>query len=426
MFKYIILPLVLLSHLAGYGQLNSHPDTALPAVPVMEGHVAWQVACRVPLAPGQSVVYRRLREAIQDGPFTVTAAEAETGTILGTGTITVPVGDSGKRYLLRFHWAATANDSGYRFRATHFFEKPIALGTTSEYTKIEYRWWDFRHGHPWSPFDAPLFAGLVRDMTQILDDLFRSVNSPRPKISPRRPLFRVLAFFSRIVEPDHVDFANDAIHFYEDLATRRHFSFDTTSDWNNCDSALTQYQLVLWLNDFPHTESQRGAFQRYMEQGGAWLGFHVSGYNDKDTHWPWFVRFIGGAVFYNNSWPPLPAVLIVDDARHPVTHRLPSRYIAPINEWYGWRPDPRTNRDVKVLVTLDPANFPLGKKDILRGGDVPVVWTNTKYRMLYLNMGHGDQNFASPTQNRLFENALLWLGRSSTSARREATDRVNP
>jgi type 1 glutamine amidotransferase len=65
---------------------------------------------------------------------------------------------------------------------------------------------------------------------------------------------------------------------------------------------------------------------------------------------------------------------------------------------------------VKVLVTLDPSNYPLGFKDTLVGGDIPVVWTNTKYRMIYMNMGHGDKIFTNPQQNRLFEDALLWLG----------------
>jgi type 1 glutamine amidotransferase len=234
-----------------------------------------------------------------------------------------------------------------------------------------------------------------------------AISPPRARVAPR---FHALAFFSTNVEPDHVDFANDAIHFYAALAARQHFELDTTSNWDNCDSLLRQYQVVLWLNEFPHTEEQRRAFERYMEHGGAWLGFHVSAYNDKDTHWPWFVDFLGGAVFYNNSWPPLPAKLIVDDTRHPATRRLPQHYTAPINEWYGWRPDPRSNKDVRVLITLDPANFPLGKKDILHGGDIPVVWTNTKFRMIYLNMGHGDHNFDSTIQDRLFEDALIWLG----------------
>jgi hypothetical protein len=30
--------------------------------------------------------------------------------------------------------------------------------------------------------------------------------------------------------------------------------------------------------------------------------------------------------------------------------------------------------------------------------------------MIYMNMGHGDKIFTNPQQNRLFEDALLWLG----------------
>jgi len=100
----------------------------------------------------------------------------------------------------------------------------------------------------------------------------------------------------------------------------------------------------------------------------------------------------------------------VEGRGHAATVRLPGRYVAPINEWYGWKPDPRANPAVRVLVSLDTTNYPLGKKDILRSGDVPVVWTNTRYKMLYMNMGHGDQILSSPIQNNLFEDALLWLG----------------
>ncbi|GAA3992061.1 ThuA domain-containing protein [Mucilaginibacter dorajii] len=225
------------------------------------------------------------------------------------------------------------------------------------------------------------------------------------------PKFKVLVLYTTTVESDHVDFANDAIKWFTDLAKKDGFAFDTTTNWKNVnDEYLKKYQLVVWLNDFPQNELQRSAFEKYMNNGGAWLGFHVAGYNDKDTHWPWFVSFLGSAVFYNNSWPPLPAKLIVDDAGHPVTKGIPVHFTSPINEWYGWLPNPRLNKDVKVLLTLDPANYPLGKKDIIREGDIPVVWTNTKYKMLYINMGHGDMIFTSTVQNKLFENAVLWLG----------------
>ena len=64
-----------------------------------------------------------------------------------------------------------------------------------------------------------------------------------------------------------------------------------------------------------------------MEAGGAWLGFHAAGYNDKDTTWPWYVDFLGGAVFHINSWPPLPAKLVLDDRTSPVTAGTPAAFV---------------------------------------------------------------------------------------------------
>lgn len=224
--------------------------------------------------------------------------------------------------------------------------------------------------------------------------------------------FQVVAFYTPKAEPDHVQFAEGALKFFSALAAKDNFTFDSTSDWANLnDSYLKKYQVVLWLNESPNTAEQRLAFQHYMEKGGAWLGFHSSGYNDKDTNWPWFVDFLGGAVFHINSWPPLPARLVVDDRTHPATANLPDAFMAPANEWYVWKPSPRLNKDVRVLVTFDPSNYPLGLKDVLTGGDLPVVWTNTKYKMIYMNMGHGDKIFTNATQNKLFEDAIVSLGR---------------
>ncbi|HET6179798.1 MAG TPA: ThuA domain-containing protein [Candidatus Sulfotelmatobacter sp.] len=229
--------------------------------------------------------------------------------------------------------------------------------------------------------------------------------------------FRVLAFYSAKTEPDHVQFAEGALEFFKEIAARDHFTFDASTNWDDLNSPdLSKYQLILWLNDFPSTPEQRQSFQRYMEAGGAWLGFHVSAFNDADTHWPWFVDFLGGGVFHINSWPPLPAKLVVDDRTHPVTVHLPESYPSPINEWYIWKPSPRLNKDVRVLVSLDPSNYPLGLKDVLISGDLPVVWTNTKYRMLYMNMGHGDKIFTSSTQNKMFEDAVVWLGTRANHA----------
>jgi uncharacterized protein len=226
----------------------------------------------------------------------------------------------------------------------------------------------------------------------------------------QRSTFKVLAFHSTKVEPDHVAFSKDLRAYFAEVADTADFTFDTTTDWTNLnDTLLRNYQVIMWVNDFPHTEEQRGSFERYMEKGGGWMGFHVAGYNDKTTSWPWFVDFMGGAVFHTNSWPPLPARLILDDPSHPVVGRVPPALASPVNEWYQWKPSPRENKDVRVLATLDPLNYPLGIKDILTGGDTPVVWTNTRYKMIYLNMGHGDQVMSDYLQNKLITDALLWV-----------------
>ena len=217
----------------------------------------------------------------------------------------------------------------------------------------------------------------------------------------------VLAFYSAGVERDHVMFAEQAVKFFAAEAKARGFEFSSTTDWNDLNATrLHGVELILWFNDSPHTPSQRAAFENYMERGGGWMGFHAAAYNDESTGWPWFVNFLGGAVFYGNNWPPLPALLDVDDRLSSVTRRVPPHFRSPANEWYIWKPSPRADPKVKVLVTLARSNYPIGLKDTIEGGDVPVVWSNTRYRMIYMNMGHGDKIFDGAEQNRLFEDAV--------------------
>jgi hypothetical protein len=65
--------------------------------------------------------------------------------------------------------------------------------------------------------------------------------------------------------------------------------------------------------------------------------------------------------------------------------------------------------DVKVLLTLDGSNFPLGVKNTLSGGDIPVAWINTKYRMVYVNYGYGDRVYSAPPLATMIDNILRWL-----------------
>src|SRR5580765_1748287 len=186
------------------------------------------------------------------------------------------------------------------------------------------------------------------------------------------------------------------------------YAFAATSDWDALnDVNLRDVRVVIWLNDMPHTSAQRLAFERFVAGGGGWLGFHVSGFGT--NAWPWFTEFMGGGRFSANNWPSMPARVNADDLAHPILKGVPATFVAPISEWYSWTPSPRANPDVKILLTLDGSNFPLGVKNTLNGGDIPVAWINTKYRMVYVNYGHGDRIYSAPPLPTMIDNILRWL-----------------
>lgn len=255
----------------------------------------------------------------------------------------------------------------------------------------------------------------IRFLTQLLICSFFCIQSVwaqsgYPADYASKPRFKALIYYSNDVEPAHREFAEQALKFFHKLSYGEGFLYDkTTSLAGYTDEQLAQYDVQIWLNNSVHSEAERKAFERYMEQGGGWMGFHAAAYNDKNTRWPWYLQFLGGGVFYCNNWPPQPVLVETDTQEHPVTRSLPASFVMPSSEWYQWDPSPRKNPDVQVLASISQKNYPLGIKDIVRWGDFPVVWTNTRYRMVYLNIGHGDECFTDATTNLLYVNAFRWV-----------------
>lgn len=224
------------------------------------------------------------------------------------------------------------------------------------------------------------------------------------------PRFKALIYYTIHAEEAHVQFAEQAIQFFRKLNYGDGFILDVTTEISDFTyDCLKEYDVVVMLNASPNTPQSRKVFEEYMENGGGWVGFHAAAYNDKNTHWPWFVKFLGGGVFYCNNWPPQPVLVELDTQEHPVTKNLPTSFVVPASEWYQWNPSPRENPEVEVLVSLSQKNYPLGIKDVVNFGDFPIVWTNKNYRMIYLNMGHGDEEFVDGTQNLLLVNAFRWV-----------------
>jgi len=246
------------------------------------------------------------------------------------------------------------------------------------------------------------------------------------------PAFKVLAFYTGKNDQAHISFVREANRWFAIQASHSKFSYDSTTNWAELnDQTLAGYQVVLFLDTRPEDRMQREAFRKYMEKGGAWMGFHFAGFaltpSAVPQNWDWYHNeFLGAGPYVSNTWRPTAAILRVEDEQHPATRHLPQTFKSAPNEWYKWNNDLRTNANIKILLSIDPASYPLGTgpkpHEIWHKGYYPVAWTNTRYRMIYFNMGHNDIDyehktgkelsftFENETQNRLILDSLLWLG----------------
>jgi hypothetical protein len=249
--------------------------------------------------------------------------------------------------------------------------------------------------------------------------------------SDSSPDFNVLAFYTGKADLAHISFVKEAIRWFPEMARQYQFNFQATTNWNELNSnTLARIQVVLFLDTRPEAASQRAAFQQYMEHGGAWMGFHFAAFaltpSAVPQNWNWYHEtFLGSGEYLGNTWRPTAATLRVEATNHPALRGLPPVFKSSLNEWYRWKNDLRTDADIRILISIDPASFPLGTGpkpyEIWHDGYYPVVWTNRKYRMLYVNMGHNDMDyehhtnaelshtFGNPVQDRLILDGLLWL-----------------
>jgi GH18 family chitinase len=267
----------------------------------------------------------------------------------------------------------------------------------------------------------------------LLSAIHETLASPAALKGTQKKRFRVLAFYPAETEDAHMSFVRQANKWFPEISRQEDFGYESTTDWSKLRAdVLSQYEVVLFLDARPEKPDERAAFQQFMEKGGGWMGFHFAGFaltpSKFPQNWDWYHnQFLGAGSYVSNTWRPTSAVLRVEDRKHPATAGLPETFKSAPNEWYRWSNDLRKNPDIKILLSIDPSSFPLGTgpkpHEIWHEGYYPVVWTNTRYRMIYMNMGHNDivaenksgkeysSTFGSQAQNKLILDSLLWLGR---------------
>lgn len=212
------------------------------------------------------------------------------------------------------------------------------------------------------------------------------------------PSFRVLVF-SKTAGYRH-DSIPTAIATIEKLGSEHNFAVDATEDDSVfTDANLSRYQAVIFAlttGDVLNTTEQ-GAFQRYIEHGGGYMGIHSA--SDTFHNWAWYGGLVGA---YFVDHPAIQqATVDVDGKSTAATAPLPNKWVRT-DEWYDFNINPRPH--VRVLATLDDSTY-TDNTPFAMGADHPIVWCHPYDggRSFYTAMGHTIESYSEP----LFQQHLL-------------------
>jgi uncharacterized protein (TIGR03437 family) len=222
--------------------------------------------------------------------------------------------------------------------------------------------------------------------------LFACAVSPptRMQTQPRALVFSKTAGFRH-------DSIFDGIAAIRQLGQQNGFDVDATEDAAAfSDQNLALYQTVIFLSTTGDifNDAQQAAFERFIRNGGGFVGVHSA--SDTEYDWPWYGGLVGA---YFQSHPAIQrATIRVEDAAHPSTNPLPANW-ERTDEWYNFRLNPRGR--VKTLARLDETTYQGGEM----GADHPIAWCQLYDggRAWYTAGGHTRESYAEP----LFRQHLL-------------------
>jgi len=176
------------------------------------------------------------------------------------------------------------------------------------------------------------------------------------------------------------------------------------------DENLAKYDILIFSNannDVFDNEDQKKAFQKYIRNGGGFIGIHSS--NAVERNWPWYWAMIGGK-FVRHA-PHQEFDVIVIEENNPSTAFLDKKWVVEDECYYS----NNLNPDIEVLLAADlttvedpgKVNYP---GDVF-GNYFPICWQHEFEggRQWYTALGHKAATYDDPTFRKHLRGGILWV-----------------
>lgn len=170
------------------------------------------------------------------------------------------------------------------------------------------------------------------------------------------------------------------------------------------DANLKQYRVAVFANSNNRafdTEEQKAAFQRFIRDGGGFVGIHSA--CGSERKWPWFWSLLGGTFVRHARLQPF--TIQVVDTKHPATAHLGETWKWE-DEFYFLKEMPA---DLHILLAGDLSTLtdPAKPKDKTTW---PLAWCHEFEggRAFYTSLGHKQQCYADPKFQQHILGGILW------------------
>lgn len=243
------------------------------------------------------------------------------------------------------------------------------------------------------------------------EPVFETVPPQLPAFSPDQPSILNFSKTNGFRHGEAIEAANTSLDTIAKAQGWQVFHTENGAVFN--DEQLAHFDVIFANNCTGDnwSDEQKAAFQRYMENGGGFVGIHGAA-GTRFDFWDWYKQDLLKGQFVGHPMFPQFQVATVhfENRKHPASRHFPEHWEHE-DEWYSFSNNPRED-GASVIATLDETTYePKAMGTDLSMGDHPIIWSHCMSgggRVFFSALGHAAETYQRLEHQTMLTGALRW------------------